>query len=269
MNWVDYLLLALVVGVGNPAGLRLGAGCRRCCRFGGSASACSSAPWWRRRWWVGQRERARPARHGRGLRRRSRLRWGGRILGARFSGRSGVSTSGPSIRSPGWRVAVGSPRWVGRSGWSGASWPTARFMSLDRPPWTGRTSCTPWTGSSPRLPSVFSRVESFLDSEGFSRRLRRPPAGGGAPRFAGPTNGAVRAAVVRAERSTVQIVGAGCGVIQEGSGFVVAPGLVVHERPCRRRRRPARGPRRDGPSCRHRRVSSIPGSTSPSCGSRD
>jgi S1-C subfamily serine protease len=33
--------------------------------------------------------------------------------------------------------------------------------------------------------------------------------------------------VVRAERSTVQIVGAGCGVIQEGSGFVVAPGLVV------------------------------------------
>ncbi|HEY5251491.1 MAG TPA: trypsin-like peptidase domain-containing protein, partial [Acidimicrobiales bacterium] len=35
------------------------------------------------------------------------------------------------------------------------------------------------------------------------------------------------AAVAAAGSSTVKIVGEGCGQIQEGSGFVVAPGLVV------------------------------------------
>jgi S1-C subfamily serine protease len=78
----------------------------------------------------------------------------------------------------------------------------------------------------PPVPSVFSRVESFLDSEGFPVVFAGLPPEA-APPVSLPTNGAVRAAVVRAERSTVQIVGAGCGVIQEGSGFVVAPGLVV------------------------------------------
>jgi len=37
----------------------------------------------------------------------------------------------------------------------------------------------------------------------------------------------VRAAVVSAGPSTLQIEGEGCGVIQEGSSFVVAPGTVV------------------------------------------
>jgi S1-C subfamily serine protease len=36
-----------------------------------------------------------------------------------------------------------------------------------------------------------------------------------------------RAAVQRAGPSTVQVAGSGCGVIQEGSGFVAAPGIVV------------------------------------------
>jgi S1-C subfamily serine protease len=78
----------------------------------------------------------------------------------------------------------------------------------------------------PPVPSVFARVESFLDSEGFPIVFSGLPPEA-APPVSLPTNVAVRAAVVRAERSTVQIVGAGCGVIQEGSGFVVAPGLVV------------------------------------------
>jgi len=78
----------------------------------------------------------------------------------------------------------------------------------------------------PPVPSVFSRVESFLDSEGFPIVFAGLPPEA-APPVSLPTNAAVRAAVVGAERSTVQIVGAGCGVIQEGSGFVVAPGLVV------------------------------------------
>jgi len=78
----------------------------------------------------------------------------------------------------------------------------------------------------PPVPSVFSRVESFLDSQGFPIVFAGLPPEA-APPVSLPSNLAVRAAVVRAERSTVQIVGAGCGVIQEGSGFVVAPGLVV------------------------------------------
>jgi S1-C subfamily serine protease len=70
----------------------------------------------------------------------------------------------------------------------------------------------------PAPPSVFSRVQAFLSQEGF------PPVFAQlAPASAGP----VRAAVAAAGASTVKIVGEGCGQIQEGSGFVVAPGLVV------------------------------------------
>jgi S1-C subfamily serine protease len=78
----------------------------------------------------------------------------------------------------------------------------------------------------PPVPSVFSRIESFLDSEGFPIVFAGLPPEA-APLVTLPSNLAVRAAVLRAERSTVQIVGAGCGVLQEGSGFVVAPGEVV------------------------------------------
>jgi S1-C subfamily serine protease len=78
----------------------------------------------------------------------------------------------------------------------------------------------------PAPPSVFSRVQSFLSSEGF------PPVFAQlAPASAGPVslpgNAALTAAVDHAGGSTVKIVGEGCGQIQEGSGFVVAPGLVV------------------------------------------
>ena len=78
----------------------------------------------------------------------------------------------------------------------------------------------------PAPPSVFSRVQAFLSQEGF------PPVFAQlAPASAGPVtlpdNATVRAAVAAAAASTVKIVGEGCGQIQEGSGFVVAPGLVV------------------------------------------
>jgi S1-C subfamily serine protease len=78
----------------------------------------------------------------------------------------------------------------------------------------------------PPVPSVFSRIETFLDSEGFPIVFAGLPPEA-APLVSLPSNLAVRTAVLRAERSTVQIVGAGCGVIQEGSGFVVASDLVV------------------------------------------
>jgi S1-C subfamily serine protease len=63
----------------------------------------------------------------------------------------------------------------------------------------------------PAPPSVFSRVQSFLSAQGF------PPV----------FTQLAPAAATQAAPSTVKIVGVGCGQIQEGSGFVVAPGVVV------------------------------------------
>ena len=78
----------------------------------------------------------------------------------------------------------------------------------------------------PPTPDVFAQVQGFLDHEGF------PPVFAQlAPLAAGPValpgDSQVAAAVAGAGPSTVKIVGVGCGDIQEGSGFVVAPGLVV------------------------------------------
>jgi S1-C subfamily serine protease len=78
----------------------------------------------------------------------------------------------------------------------------------------------------PAPPSVFSRVQGFLSAQGF------PPVFAQlAPDSAGPValpgEPELAAAAVHAAPSTVKIVGDGCGQIQEGSGFVVAPGVVV------------------------------------------
>jgi S1-C subfamily serine protease len=78
----------------------------------------------------------------------------------------------------------------------------------------------------PAPPSVFSRFQNFLSAQGF------PPVFAQlAPESAGPValpGGAqLDVAASRAEASTVKIIGEGCGQIQEGSGFVVEPGLVV------------------------------------------
>jgi len=78
----------------------------------------------------------------------------------------------------------------------------------------------------PAPPSVFSQVQTFLSSEGF------PPVFAElAPASAGPValpgNAQLAQAVLAAGPSTVKIIGIGCGQIQEGSGFVVAPGVVV------------------------------------------
>jgi S1-C subfamily serine protease len=78
----------------------------------------------------------------------------------------------------------------------------------------------------PAPPSVFSRVQGFLSAEGF------PPVFAQlAPASAGPVtlpgDAQMQTALNIAGPSTVKIVGSGCGDIQEGSGFVVAPGVVV------------------------------------------
>lgn len=78
----------------------------------------------------------------------------------------------------------------------------------------------------PPAPSVFSRIQSFIATEGFPQvfaGLSPSPAGP----VTLPSTPALRRAVEADGSSTVKIVGVGCGQIQEGSGFVVAPGVVV------------------------------------------
>ena len=81
-------------------------------------------------------------------------------------------------------------------------------------------------GVLPAPPTVFSQAQGFLSAEGF------PPVFAAlAPASARPvplpSDGQLRQAVVAAGPSTVKVEGYGCGVLQEGSGFVAAPGLVV------------------------------------------
>ncbi len=78
----------------------------------------------------------------------------------------------------------------------------------------------------PAPPSVFSQVQNFLSSEGFPPVFAQLAPASAGP-VATPENATVLAAALRAGGSTVKIIGIGCGQIQEGSGFVVAPGVVV------------------------------------------
>lgn len=78
----------------------------------------------------------------------------------------------------------------------------------------------------PAPPGIFSKVESFLSSEGFPVVFSGLPPAAAGP-VAPPSNAVVAQAERAAEASTVKIVGQGCGVIQEGSGFVVDGDLVV------------------------------------------
>lgn len=78
----------------------------------------------------------------------------------------------------------------------------------------------------PPTPSWISRLQSLVDSKGFPSVFANL-----IPEVAPPVKVAggpqVAKAVAADEASTVKVVGAGCGQIQEGSGFVVAPGLVL------------------------------------------
>ena len=82
------------------------------------------------------------------------------------------------------------------------------------------------TNRLPPAPSVFTRLQAFINTTPFPRVFE-----GIEPVPAGPVNmpsdPAVRAAVQTAGASTVRVEGFGCGGVQSGSGFVVGPGLVV------------------------------------------
>jgi len=78
----------------------------------------------------------------------------------------------------------------------------------------------------PSLPSVFSHVQSFLDTEGFPSVFAKfPPTA--APPVTLPSPGAAQFVARSAIGSTVKVVGQACGLTQEGSAFVVAPHLVL------------------------------------------
>ena len=78
----------------------------------------------------------------------------------------------------------------------------------------------------PRPPSLVGEARRFLNALGFPDVFAGlPPAPAG--RVPPGTTVQVRRAVRAAGPSTVQVVGHACDRIQEGSGFVVAPGYVV------------------------------------------
>lgn len=78
----------------------------------------------------------------------------------------------------------------------------------------------------PPVPTVFAHVQAFLNSSGFPPVFAgiNPPAAGPVDQ---PSGARAQAIAMPAGASTVKVLGAACGYLQEGSGFVVAPGLVV------------------------------------------
>ena len=78
----------------------------------------------------------------------------------------------------------------------------------------------------PAPPTLFTRAQGLLSKEGFPPVLAALAPASARP-VPLPTDATLRAAVLAAGPSTVKVEGYGCGVLQEGSGFVVAPDLVV------------------------------------------
>jgi len=222
VNWVDYLLIALAVASGIH-GLRLGAAAQ-VLSFGG--------------FWLGLFLGALVApplaglAHGAGARALVALAV---VFGAAFLLGAVGQVFGARSASALRRVHLGAVDSVAGVAVAVvatlvAAWLVGSFLSNSR-----FTTLDAALGNSkilrgmdralPPVPTVFARVESFLDSEGFPVVFSGLPPE--AAPVAQPSDAAVRAAVDKAERSTVKVVGYGCGGIQEGSAFVVSPHLVV------------------------------------------
>ncbi len=82
------------------------------------------------------------------------------------------------------------------------------------------------TKAMPPTPTVFSRIQAYVDSAGFPPVFASLPPSIAGP-VALPNQQQVNAVVTKVENSVVKIEGIGCGQIQEGSGFVVGPNEVV------------------------------------------
>jgi len=223
MNWVDFVLLA-VVALAGVHGLRLGAA-MQVLTFGGLLlglvlGALAAPP-------------VAKAVHGATAKTLVALTvligvativsGLGRLLGARSGHFLQRLRLGPVDSALGVVVAVACALVV--------TWLVAillqqtRYSSLDRSLQQSRI-VRALDAVLPPIPSVFAGVERFLAQNGFPVVFAGLPPQTAAP-VSLPTDASARAAVLHAEGSTVQVAGQGCGVIQEGSGFVVAPGLVV------------------------------------------
>jgi len=78
----------------------------------------------------------------------------------------------------------------------------------------------------PQAPSIFNDLQTFLNNQGFPQVFTTltPPS---TPSVSTPSNAETRALADPAVFSTVKILGTACNNEQEGSGFVVGPGLVA------------------------------------------
>jgi len=78
----------------------------------------------------------------------------------------------------------------------------------------------------PPVPTVFAHVQAFLDNSGFPPVFvgLTPPSATPVPQ---PSGSQTKSIAAGAAASTVKILGNACGYVQEGSGFVVGPALVV------------------------------------------
>lgn len=78
----------------------------------------------------------------------------------------------------------------------------------------------------PPVPSVYADVQSFLASPGFPSVFAELSPTTASP-VAVPSDQAAQAMAASAATSVVKVLGQACGYLQEGSGFVVGPGLVA------------------------------------------
>lgn len=78
----------------------------------------------------------------------------------------------------------------------------------------------------PPVPGVISRVQAFLAGTGFPSVFAQfePPT---AAPVGQPTPGEAQIIATRAVSSTVKVQGVACGFLQEGSAFVVGPGVIA------------------------------------------
>ncbi len=103
--------------------------------------------------------------------------------------------------------------------------PNSRFTSLDAA--VNRSDILHTIDSIlPQAPSVFNDLQTFLNNQGFPQVFSTltPPS---TPSVSTPSNAQTNALADPAVFSTIKILGTACSNEQEGSGFVVAPGLVV------------------------------------------
>ena len=103
--------------------------------------------------------------------------------------------------------------------------PNSRFTSLDAA--VARSDILhSIDGVLPQAPSIFNDLQTFLNDQGFPQVFSTltPPS---TPSVSTPTDAETKALADPAIFSTVKILGTACSSEQEGSGFVVGPGLVA------------------------------------------